>query len=279
MRRRMVAWFSGIWLIGAAASGQTTGDAGVAASRPSSAPASQPASLDPAVEKILDRLEKKNVRDIQADIVYVKKDPVLELEEKYKGILRFIEDKPSPRFLIRFDQSVIEGLVDKSKEWHVFDGRWYTEAREKTKVAIKREVVRPEDKGAEDLFRIGKGPFPMPFGQKKDDIVRHFTIRLVAGGPEDPPNTDHLECTPLPGTDMDRRYGKVHFYIDRTMDVPVSVATVAKEDNQEISATFTNIKLNTGMAASEVNLPDLPGYEVREEPLSEASPSSGSGGR
>ncbi len=272
MRLRMLACFTGIGLICAMANGQTTREAGVSASRPSSAPASQPAPLDPAVEKILDRLESKNVRNIQADIVYVKKDPVLTLEEKYKGILRFIADKPSPRFLIRFDQSVTEGLVDKSKEWHVFDGHWYTEAREKTKLVIKREVVRPGDKGAEDLFRIGKGPFPMPFGQKKDDIVRHFTIKLIPPGPKDPPNTDHLECTPLPGTDMDRRYGKVHFFIDRAMDVPVSVTTVSKEDKQEISATFTNIKLNTGMAASEVNLPDLPGYEVREEPLGEPAP-------
>lgn len=272
MRGRTVAFFAGTWLVCGMAGGQTTRDAGAPASRPASAAASQPGSLDPAVERILDRLEKKNVRDIQADIVYIKKDPLLGLEEKYKGILRFIEDKPSPRFLIRFDQSVIENLVEKTREWHVFDGRWYTEAREKTKVAIKREVVRPGDKGAEDLFRIGKGPFPMPFGQKKDDIVRHFTIKLVAPGPQDPRNTDHLECTPLAGTDMDRRYGRVHFFIDRAMDVPVRVTTVAKEDNQEITASFTNVQVNKGMAAGEVGLPDLPGYEIREEPLGEPAP-------
>jgi hypothetical protein len=277
MGRRLVACVAGMWLISGVASAQTTREAAASASQPSLATASRPAPLDPAVEKILDRLEKKNVHDIQADIVYIKKDPLLELEEKYKGILRFIADKPSPRFLIRFDQVVIEGLVEKTKEWHAFDGHWYTEAREKTKVAIKREVVRPGDKEAEDLFRIGKGPFPMPFGQKKGDIVRHFTIKLVAPGPQDPPNSDHLECTPLPGTDMDRRYGKVHFFVDRTMDVPVRVTTVAKEDKQEITASFTNVQINKGMAAGEVTLPDLPGYEVREEPF--AGPGNPVGGQ
>jgi hypothetical protein len=274
MRGRTLVCFLGIWTVCTVANGQATREATAPSSQPSSAPTSAPAALDPAVEKILDRLEKKNVRDVQADLVYVKKDPLLNLEQKYKGILRFLEDKPSPRFLIRFDQSTIGGVVEKEKEWHVFDGRWYTEAREKTKVAIKREVVRPGEKGVEDLFRIGKGPFPMPFGQKKDDIVRHFSIKLVAPDPKDPPNTDHLECTPLPGTDMDRRYGKVHFYVDRTQDVPVRVATVAKEDNQEIIASFTNAQLNKGMPASEVNLPSLPGYEIREEPLDEPAPGS-----
>lgn len=268
MRARAVACVSAIGLIITVANGQTSREAGPPASRPASEPASQPAPLDPAVERILDRLEIKDVRDVQADLVYIKKDPLINYEQKYKGILRFIEDKPSPRFLIRFDQCIIEGVVEKEKEWHVFDGRWYIEARERSKQVIKREVVRADEK-ADDLFRIGKGPFPMPFGQKKGDIVRHFTIKLVAPAPADPPNSDHLECTPLPGTELDRRYGKVHFHIDRTLDVPVRVATVAKEDKQEIIASFSNVRLNKGMAASDVNLPSLPGYEVREEPLDE----------
>ena len=272
MRARAIACFLAVWLICLSRMVKPPAPAGPPASRPATGPGSQPAPLDPAVEKILDRLESKNVHDVQADLLYVKKDPLINLEQKYKGILRFIEDKPSPRFLIRFDQNTVEGVVEKEKEWHVFDGRWYTEARERTKAIIKREVVKPGDKGAEDLFRIGKGPFPMPFGQKKDEIVRHFTIKLVPAAPGDPPNTDHLECTPIPGTDMDRRYGKVHFIIDRTLDVPVRLTTVAKEDNQEISATFTNVKLNKGMAASEVNLPSLSGYQVTEEPLDGPAP-------
>ena len=273
MRARMIACFSAVWLICAVSNGQTTGPAGPPASRPATGPGSQPAPLDPAVERILDRLESKNVHDVQADLLYIKKDPILDnLEQKYKGILRFIEDKPTPRFLIRFDQNTTDGVVEKEKEWHVFDGRWYTEARERTKTIIKREVVKAGDKGAEDLFRIGKGPFPMPFGQKKDEITRHFTIKLVPAAPGDPPNTDHLECTPIPGSDMDRRFGKVHFLIDRALDVPVRLTTVAKEDMQEISATFTNVKLNKGMPASEVNLPSLSGYQVTEEPLEEPAP-------
>jgi len=97
--------------------------------------------------------------------------------------------------------------------------------------------------------------------------VQHFSIRLIPPAPKDPPNTDHLECTPLPGTETAEKYGKVHFYVDRKLDLPVRVATVEKEGGNEITASFTNPKVNQGLAGSKLNLPELPGYSITEERL------------
>ena len=117
-----------------------------------------------------------------------------------------------------------------------------------------------------DVFQIGKGPFPLPFGQKKAEILRHFAVKLIRPGPKDPKNADHLECTPLPGTEMHEKYGKVHFYIDRKLDLPVCVKTVEKEEGNEISASFSKIRLNKGLAASRLNLPNLD-YPIKVERL------------
>lgn len=235
--------------------------------QPASAPASQPAPLDPAVEVILDRLERKGgqIDDIEAAIRYTKIDKILQDKQRYEGILRFKMDKPNPRFFIRFDKRVHDGNVSTKKEWHVFDGRWYVEARETTKLIVEREIVRPDEK--KEVFRLGEGPFPLPFGQKKADIVRHFSVGLAPLGPKDPKGTRHLECTPLPGTELARKYDTVHFYIDPKQDLPVRVRTVDKEEDNEIMVSFASIKLNTGVAASRLNLPDLRGYERRQERL------------
>jgi hypothetical protein len=249
----------------------------IAAGQTATAPASQPATapeqgppLDPAVERILDRLEKKVVRDIQADLVYTKLDPILEDKQVYKGTIRYRHEEPNPRFFIRFDEVIHDGQrVKDPKEWHVFDGRFYIEAREKTRTAIYREILRPGEK--EDLFKVGQGPFPMPFGQKKQDILRNFTVRLVPSSPGDPKNTEHLECTPLPDTEMARRYGAVHFFIDRKQDIPVKVMTVEKEQGNEISATFANIRLNQGVDPDALKLPDL-GYTEQREMLPPEEP-------
>ena len=248
------------------------------ASRPASREALEPplTPVDPAVEKILDRLERKGnqIEDIQAQIEYVKTDRVLEDKQKCTGILLFKQDKPNPRFLIRFDKFEQEGVVRDKKEWHAFDGQWYTEARERTRTIVKRQIVRPGEQI--EVFRLGQGPFPLPFGQKKGEIRGHFTVKLLPPAPGDPPNADHLECTPIPGTDMARKYGTVHFYIDRSLDLPVRVCTIYKEEDTEVAASFRNIKVNGGLPGSATNVPDLPDYSIETVPLTSPAPEAGS---
>ncbi len=229
------------------------------ATQPAAPPATRPAPLDPSVEKILDRLEARKISDVEAGIRFVKVDTVLDSKQVYEGIIRFRQEEPNPRFFIQFDRSDVDGIVKKEKEWHVFDGEKYLEAREATRTIIPHQVVEPGKKT--QVFRLGEGPFPLPFGQKKSEITRHFAVKLVPPAADDPKNTDHLECTPLPGTDMDRKYGTVHFWIDRELDLPVKVATVEKEEGNTVSATFMKPKIDTGMAASQLNLP----AEVKRE--------------
>jgi hypothetical protein len=232
-------------------------------------PTSAPAGVSADVDQILDRLEKKGdqVRDIQTRITYTKNDPVLEDKQVFQGILRFKQDKPNPRFFIRFDKFIQEGVTRDSKEWHVFDGQWYIEAREKTKTIVKRQVVRPGEEV--NVFRLGQGPFPLPFGQKKADIEKHFAVKLIPSKPADPPNSYHLECTPKPGTDMEKKYGKIDFHIDKDLNLPVRVRTTEKSENVEVTADFpaSSIEVNKGLAGSELNLPPLSDYQIDTVPL------------
>jgi hypothetical protein len=126
-------------------------------------------------------------------------------------------------------------------------------------------VLRPEEN--REVFRLGQGPFPLPFGQKKADIVKHFTVKLIAPEPKDPPESDHLELSPLPGTEMNKKYEKVHFFIDRKQSLPSRVQTVEKESGDEITATFSNSKLNQGLPGSKLELPGLADYSISEDRL------------
>jgi hypothetical protein len=247
-----------------------------AASAPatSSAPAGK---VDPAIDKILDRLERKGdtVDSIEAAIEFTKIDPALDETQEYKGILRFKQAKPNPRFFIRFDEHKQDKVVRQKKQWHVFDGQWYIETRDDSNVITKRQVVRPGE--TLEVFKLGRGPFPLPFGQKKADILKHFSVVLVPSTPKDPPQTDHLACTPLPNTDLAKKYATVHFHIDKTLDLPVRVQTVEKEEGKEIIASFSSIKLNTGMVASQLDMPDMPDKQIDTIPL-EADAKDGKGG-
>jgi len=262
----MLAW--GLTVLHGTAEPLTGQTATAPASAPASATTTAPAfPIDPAVERILDRLEKKGdqITDIEADISYVKIDPVLEDRQEYKGILRFKESQPNPLFFIRFDEFKQEGIVKKTKQWHVFDGQWYIEARESTKTIVKRQIVRQGE--PLEVFKLGQGPFPLPFGQKKADIVKNFEVKLVPPSSKDPANCDHLECIPRPGTPLYDKYEAIHFYIDRALDLPTRVSTTEKQERNRIMASFSHIRINPGLAASALRLPDLSGYQIDTEPL------------
>ncbi|MHC4443456.1 MAG: hypothetical protein ACYTF1_00550 [Planctomycetota bacterium] len=252
--------FTCVWLTVEAA-----GPASGPASRPS---ATRPVRLDPAIEKILDRLERKEITDIETPITYIKTKPLLDDVQTYEGILRFRAGKPNPRFLIRFDKFIQEGIGSKEKQWHAFDGEWYIEVREKTESINKTQIVRPGEKL--DVFKIGKGPFPLPFGQKKKDILDHFTVKLIRPNPKkDPPDTDHLECTPLLGTELAKKFGTVHFYIHRKLDLPVCVRTVEKQEGVQVEASFLpdKIAINKGLSADKLKHPEPRGYEISTHTL------------
>lgn len=231
---------------------------------------SQPAAaLDPRVERVLDRLEArgKTLHDVQCDLEYIKIVRDLDSKSVSKGILRYLQSEPNPLFFIRFDNKVNEGIESKHPEWFVFDGRYYIEAREAGRSIQKHEVLKPGER--RNLFRLGEGPFPVPFGQKKSDIVSNFTVKLMPAGKDDPADSDHLECTPKPGTDMHKRYETVHFWISQKTDLPVKVSTVQKDEDASITAIFRNLKANAGLPASDLNLPPLPDYTVTENKLEE----------
>ena len=162
-------------------------------------------------------------------------------------------------------ETVIEDQVIDKAEEHLFDGRWYIEKREATKSVIKREIVRPGEKF--DPFRVGQGPFPLPFGQKEQDILRNFEVTLVRADPKTSPDTVHLKLVPK-GGQMAQRYREIHFYISRKLDLPVKVVALQKDD-KKMTVVFKDIRINRGIAGSRfvVTIPDDPTWSYTVEPL------------
>ena len=229
------------------------------------ASAGQTTSGNAKVDEILNRLETagQTVRDLRCEVAYTQFNPLIEDKVVKTGEIFFVNDKPNSRFLVRFDKTTQEGTVDRNKEWHLFDGRWYTEARESTKQVIKREVV-PEGEEV-DPFEVSKGPFPLPFGQKKEEILKSFIVRLLGTRKDDPANTDHLLLKPIKGSDMAERYKKVEFWIDRETELPVKIFAVSADDDKELTAEFKKTKRNSSFGRSVFNPREIKGWSVHTE--------------
>jgi len=232
----------------------------------SSGPATQPVgSGDPRVDAILDGLERRGreVGDLSARLTWELYDQIV--EEKYinRGQMLYKRQEPNARFLIRFDEQVMGQRVRPQKKWFIFDGRWYIEASELAGEIHEYEIVPPGK--TVDPFRLGQGPFPLPFGQKKADILRYFRVRLVRPAAGDPDKSDHLVLVPISGTDMADDYRKLDFYVNRKLELPVRFR-LFHTDDKITTVDFADLAINTGLTGSrfEVRFPkDWPRFVER----------------
>ena len=186
-----------------------------------------------------------------------------------EGELLFARAEPNSKFLIHFTKMTADGIAAPRGEYFLFDGEWLTERNDKARTIIKRQIVRPGERI--DPFKLGQGPFPLPFGQKRADILRNFKVTLVPFELGDPRNTHHLHCVPLPNTELAQKYTRVEIHVDKGLELPVRVVTERIADGSRIEVDFASINVSEAPAMSRFQI-QQPGekideFSVTEEPL------------
>ncbi len=217
-----------------------------------------PGAENERIDDILTRLEKRSdgLRDIRCQVRFVEDDRINLSKLAKTGRLLFLITEPNPQFMIHFDRTEVDGVVGK-QEWYLFDGQWLFQGLERLQQVTKQEITKPGEKI--DLFDLEKAPFPLPFGQKKETILRNFMVTLASPAPGDPANTDHLVCIPKPGSAMERKYDKLEFFVLRDLHLPLRIV-VTKNDGQEVNtADFPDLSeksINTGLGRKDLAKPD-----------------------
>ncbi|MEK6675937.1 MAG: hypothetical protein AABZ47_09825 [Planctomycetota bacterium] len=209
------------------------------------------------IDEILEKLERRgaDVRDIRCHVRLVEDDQI-NLAKRFKqGQILFQITTPNPQFKIHFDKIESDGILGK-QEWYLFDGQWLHQGLERIKQVTKQEMVPAGEKV--DLFDLEKAPFPLPFGQKKETILRNFNVTLAVGSSGDPADTDHLICIPKPGSKMDRVYDKLEFFVHRELHLPTRIVVTKAEGFQIDTADFPDLtakSINVGVSARDFEKP------------------------
>ena len=235
---------------------------------------SETAAPDPVVDRILTRLEDRRVPDLRAKVQW-KLEYVVDDEAEVKlGQLWFKDAPPVAQFKAHFTAKISGDRRQELDEQHMFDGHWYTELQSQGKTLTRREIRAPNDR--RDPYRLGEGAFPLPFGQRKADILREFEVSLVApDAKNDPPDTDHLKLVPRPGSQTYDTYQSVEFWIAREganiAGLPVKVR-VGKLDgegslNSHITVVFGSPEVNVGLSDSIFKIDKPAGFQEIVEPL------------
>ena len=248
----------------------------VAAAEPPKAAVAGPVpatSGDPAVDELLDKLEAKGdeIKGLSCKLRYnyVTIDPV-ESSQIKTGELKYL--KPTGTningmFKIHFRELDADGVKSKHEEQIAFDGNWLVERNDKAKTIIRREVVKKGEKV--NPFELGKGPFPMPFGQKRADMLQHFKIKKMASGAGDPLNTVKLHCEPHPHSNMASRYRQVQMLIDKGNNLPVKMLCERLADGNRIEVAFTDVDTKAAPALNDFKIEEPKDFDKREEPITD----------
>lgn len=220
----------------------------------------------PDVNSVLTKLESadKDLTSLTAAVRLIKNKPAIEgggMEVRY-GTLKFTSgtdstSKPLRRFAIGIDTETIEGKAFQNpggmmREF-IFDGHFLLETWPKQKQYVRRHIVGANS--TKDPLRIGEGPFPIPVGQRKDDLLTRFTVS-VAPSLETAPESDMLrriliDCTqlkliPKPGTDQAKAFSEIRLWY-RTSDMLPIFAKTANVDGSSNEVFLDSIKRNPGV--------------------------------
>ncbi len=267
----MVVATSGFgWVVGLLGAVCLAGGSGSYAQDTPSPTMAAAAETDPRVVEILSRQQKRSdgLKDIRCAVRYDEDDRMNLVQRTKSGQILFLVTGDNPNFLVHFDRIAMDGVVGK-QEWYLFDGRWLYQAIERLEQVTRQEIAREGERV--DLFDLERAPFPLPFGQNKETILRHFEVQLIPPAPADPPHTDHLLCVPKPESRMYRKYDKLEFFVHREVHLPVRVIATKSGGLEVITADFPDLSeksINAGVTRKDFARPAAwKGYKEVVEPL------------
>ncbi len=196
-------------------------------------------TVDPT-EALLDRLETSaaDLRGFTANVYYEIFNDLLARREIRLGELIYAVDPATgtKRFAVLFDALIVNNRRTDRLKHFVFDGQWLAEIDEEQKTFTKQQIVPP---GRHlDPLKLGEGPFPLPVGQPKEEVLARFDVSPLNALPEGPLSAlvekfelDGLLLIPKPGTEEAKDDERVEIFYDRSTLLPVGIRLLQTNGN------------------------------------------------
>ncbi|HUX02349.1 MAG: outer membrane lipoprotein carrier protein LolA [Phycisphaerae bacterium] len=206
------------------------------------------AAVVPETQDLLDRMDTAAlaIETLRARFDYELNQTLYEDVQKRKGELVF----RTPN-LLRFQ------FTDPPRETFVFDGRMLYHKKDTMQQLILWEVRRP-DEPAVDSFELGKTPFPMPFGQKKETVLKHFDVSEdKAQAAEDKAGRRVLILKPKPDTPLADTYTEIALWVDPQTFLPARTRLTDTSENIT-TIDFHHIETSAKVDAKVFERPEVP---------------------
>jgi len=234
-------------------------------------------AVDPAVRKILDAMESagKTTKTIRADFTYKQVNTSLGDSEFRTGWIAYqakqtvkIGDKitlSAPMFRVHFETMRLgKGKTVTRKVDYIFTGKVLIIVRAANKNIVQMRLP-PRMQGA-NVMQLGKGPMPLPFGQKTADMIEHFVCTTRPKRISDPKNTVYLSLVPRKAHAKNLNAIYIHMWVSTKDHLPVKIVTRDKTKNI-ITSTFSKMSINKAVKQSLFSFPKPLGWKLIVQPF------------
>lgn len=175
-------------------------------------------------------------------------------------------EKSPAKFRIHFE-TLRQGKGPKIRDVidYAFDGTWLTVRKQRTKQMTRYQVAPPGKKV--NPLRLGKGPFPVPFGQKAQTVIKYFRVSTRPVKKTDPADTDYLNLITRKKYRKDFSIVSLEMWIDRKTHLPIKISARDRSDNiTTVTLNRKSIKTPGKFPAGTFTLPRPPiGWEYHVE--------------
>ncbi|HZZ42395.1 MAG TPA: hypothetical protein VFE58_05625 [Tepidisphaeraceae bacterium] len=214
---------------------------------------------DASVDQILDALDQRgqNLKDFSASLTLKETRMDLGDSTSQKGVIQY-QRKPdaSARIHVLFNSKRVgKKILDQKKEYLLDDG-WVTDRDYDRKTEDRHQVAKPGDKV--DLFTLS-GPFPLPIGQPRANVLKLFTVTKSPPAPTDPANTVHITLTPRDGTELAKKFKTIDVWVDTKSEMPKRINTTDAAETTQHQTDFDLKSINTGLKDADFTLDPIQG--------------------
>lgn len=246
----------------------STGSAGQSGS---TAPATQPASggllsENSSINEILDALDAagKDLVSLRARILLTDLDNETGAETPRPGEFLLQRAGEDVLFRARLEGVIVKangktGLREERVEYLLKDNV-LIDRNYKKRTEVRRKL--PPQEGKRDLLKLGEGPFPLPIGQSRDEVLAQFNVVEVDPndpnqnemGIDAPPNTRRLRLTPNEGTSLADEFRWLEIDVNLADGMPAQVITLSKTGSSTRITRLQSIERNATIPGNAFDL-------------------------
>jgi outer membrane lipoprotein-sorting protein len=220
-------------------------------------------TADSTIDQILDALDSRGqgLSDFTATVKLTHINGATGDAASLAGTVYFQrKDDGDTRIRVNFLKKIEDDKIFDEHHEYILDAGWLIERDYKAKKEMKHQVRKPGEKL--DLMKLGEGPFPLPIGQKKEDVKAQFDVKKIDPARDDPPGTVHLQLAPRPDTQLARKFRLIDVWVDTANSMSARIQTTdnGNPDAPDVKVTdLTDVKVNTGLGDKDFAQDDLPG--------------------